>query len=115
MCVVALQTQVRSSQTPLILLLGEEAIHIRDGSSHFLIQGNTIENTGLSEPGYGEGIYIGSDKSVHSYYNQTVTFVTITDNYIGPNVRAESIDVKEGTHDVSKHHVDKLLLGKDQN
>lgn len=80
--------------------LGEEAIHVRDGSSDVLIERNSIHNTGLSRSGYGEGIYVGSDKSVHYYYNATVSFVTIRDNMIGPNVRAEGIDVKEGTHDV---------------
>ena len=65
-----------------------------------MIERNSIHNTGLSRAGYGEGIYVGSDKSVHYYYNATVAFVTIRDNIIGPNVRAEGIDVKEGTHDV---------------
>ena len=49
---------------------------------------------------WGEAIYIGSDKSVHSDYNPTVSFVTIRDNLIGPNVSNEGMDVKEGTHDV---------------
>lgn len=49
---------------------------------------------------WGEAIYIGSDKSVHSDYNPTVSFVTVRDNLIGPNVSNEGMDVKEGTHDV---------------
>mmetsp|Transcript_20420 Transcript_20420/g.33822 ORF Transcript_20420/g.33822 Transcript_20420/m.33822 type:complete len:488 (-) Transcript_20420:111-1574(-) len=79
---------------------GEEAIHIRDGSSQFLIEGNVVQNTGRTEAGYGEGIYIGSDRGVHYYYDPTVSFVTIRNNVIGPNVRAEGIDVREGTHDI---------------
>lgn len=89
-------------------LAGEEAIHVRDGSSDVLIERNFIHNTGLWNAGYGEAIYIGSDKSVHYYYNATVSFVTIRDNTIGPDVRAEGIDVKEGTHDVRISWYDKI-------
>ena len=84
---------------------GEEGIHIRDGSSNIMIQGNSIQNTGLSEPGYGEGIYVGSDKGVHNIFNSSVAFITIQANVIGPNVRAEAIDVKEGTRDVSEEMI----------
>lgn len=80
---------------------GEEAIHVRDGSSNILIEGNYIHTTGLTTPGYGEAIYIGSDKSFHQYYDPTISHVIIRDNIIGEKVKAEGIDVREGTHDVS--------------
>lgn len=66
-----------------------------------MIEGNTIHTTGLYNAGYGEAIYIGSDKSVHYYYNATIRHVIIRGNTIGPGISAEGIDVKEGTHDVS--------------
>lgn len=86
----------------MIYLTGEEAIHVRDGSSNILIEGNNIHTTGLFTAGFGEAVYVGSDKSVHGFFSPTVSHVTIRDNVIGPNVKAEGIDVREGTHDVSE-------------
>ena len=36
---------------------GSEAIAVRDGSSHCIIKNCTIHDSGLINPGYGEGIY----------------------------------------------------------
>lgn len=77
--------------------IGDEAIHLRDGSSYNVIQSCSVYNTGLSQPPYGEGLYIGSDKGQHDFYSSDCDYNTIEYCVIGPNVAAEGVDVKEGT------------------
>lgn len=80
--------------------IGDEAIHLRNFSSDNIVQGNTVRETGLRKPNYGEGVYIGTAKS---------NWCTITDcrpdlsdrnivrgNHISATT-AESVDIKEGT------------------
>ncbi|MGH3467518.1 MAG: cellulase family glycosylhydrolase [Thermocrispum sp.] len=78
--------------------IGDEAIHFRDHSSDNVVRNSEISDTGLREPGYGEGVYFGQAKSNwpdgqpdNSDRNQAL------DNHFGPDVRAEAIDIKEGT------------------
>lgn len=79
--------------------IGEEAVHFRSGSSDNVLSHSVIRDTGLLEPGYGEGAYVGSainhwpgaSTPDRSDRNQ------ILYNTFGPNVAAEAIDVKEGT------------------
>lgn len=77
--------------------IGEEAIHLRDGSSNNSIDGCTIYNTGRTKPGFGEGLYVGSDKGQHDTYERACNNNTIENCTVGPNVTAEGVDVKEGT------------------
>ncbi|MEW7278309.1 cellulase family glycosylhydrolase [Aquimarina sp. 2201CG1-2-11] len=77
--------------------LGEEGIHLRDGSSYNLVKDCKVYNTGLKKPGIGEGLYVGSDKGQHDDYNRDCNNNTIEGCVIGPNVTAEGVDVKEGT------------------
>ena len=78
--------------------IGEEGIHLRDGSSNNLVTGCNIFNTGVKKPGFGEGLYIGSDRSQHvATYNPDCNNNIIENCIIGPNVTAEAVDVKEGT------------------
>lgn len=76
---------------------GYEAIHVRDGSDHVTIDGCWVTDTGLTNPQFGEGVYIGSDRSVWSSYDSSVDHTTVQNSVIGPDVRAETFDVKEGT------------------
>ena len=79
--------------------IGEEAVHFRDFSSDNVLSHSVIRDTGLVEPGYGEGAYVGSainhwsgsGTPDRSDRNQ------ILHNAFGPNVAAEAIDIKEGT------------------
>jgi hypothetical protein len=80
-----------------ITAVGMEAIHVRDGSDHVLIDGCWIYDTGLFNPQFGEGVYIGSDRSVWTTYNSSVDYTVVQNSTIGPNVRAEMFDIKEGT------------------
>jgi hypothetical protein len=83
----------------IINTIGEEAIHVRDGSKNTLIENCQISDTGQVNPGYGEGIYVGSDRDMWFTYNSDVAFTTVRGCKIGPNVRGEAIDIKEGTSD----------------
>ncbi|MFL1897196.1 cellulase family glycosylhydrolase [Aquimarina sp. 2-A2] len=77
--------------------LGEEGIHLRDGSSNNLVKNCKVYNTGIKKPGIGEGLYVGSDKGQHDQYNRDCNNNTIDGCIVGPNVTAEGVDVKEGT------------------
>lgn len=78
--------------------IGEEGIHLRDGSSNNVVTGCNVSNTGVKKPGFGEGLYVGSDKSQHNNpYNPDCNNNTIENCIIGPYVAAEGVDVKEGT------------------
>jgi hypothetical protein len=80
--------------------IGDEAIHLRKFSSDNVVVGNTIVGTGLREPEFGEGIYVGTAES---------NWCDISDcepdrsdrNVLAGNAlsetTSESIDVKEGT------------------
>ncbi|MFH8534740.1 discoidin domain-containing protein [Streptomyces tendae] len=83
---------------------GAEAVHFRAASSDNVIKNSVIHDTGLEQPQYGEAVYIGSavnhwddfgedggEGPDRSDRNQAL------DNTIGPNVRAEHVDIKEGT------------------
>jgi len=81
--------------------IGEEAIHLRQFSSHNRIERCEISGTGLKTPGFGEGIYIGSAKN--NWEKHSVGGPDRCDSNviaycrIGPSVAAECIDIKEGT------------------
>ncbi|KOV80866.1 cellulose binding domain-containing protein [Nocardia sp. NRRL S-836] len=81
----------------------EEAVHFRRSSADGVIRNSTITDTGLVQPGYGEGVYIGSAGSNWSCHGNSggadrSDRVQVVGNTIGPRVAAEPIDVKEGTH-----------------
>ncbi|WP_298800377.1 right-handed parallel beta-helix repeat-containing protein [uncultured Pseudonocardia sp.] len=79
---------------------GDEAVHLRANSSDNTLQRSTVHDTGLFQPGFGEGVYLGSARSNWpsvsagrpdlSMRNRVVanTFAAIT---------AENVDVKEAT------------------
>lgn len=80
--------------------IGDEAIHLRNFSTDNRVIGNTVSQTGLRKPKFGEGVYIGTAESNwcdisncrpdHSDRNEVSgnTFFDVT---------AEGVDVKEGT------------------
>jgi hypothetical protein len=83
----------------LIQDIGEEAVHFRDFSSDNVLSRSEIRDTGLVDPGYGEGVYVGSainhwaDAGTPDRCDRN----QVLDNVLGPNIAAESIDLKEGT------------------
>jgi hypothetical protein len=81
--------------------IGMEAIHFRAFSSYNTVQNSTITDTGVSNASYGEGVYIGSANSNWSSISGGLPdrsdYNRVLGNTIGPNVRAEHVDIKEGT------------------
>ncbi|MFD7659336.1 cellulose binding domain-containing protein [Actinosynnema sp. NPDC059797] len=80
----------------------EEAVHFRRSSSDSVLRGSVISHTGLAQPGYGEGVYIGSAGSNWDCHGNTGGVdrsdrVRVLGNHVGPHVTAEAVDVKEGT------------------
>jgi len=67
-------------------------------SSHILIDDNNISETGLINPRFGEGVYIGIG-SVERIYMDESHDVTVSGNRIF-SVGAEAVDVKPGTRDI---------------
>jgi chitodextrinase len=84
--------------------LDEEAVHFRRSSADGVIRNSTITDTGLVQPGYGEGVYLGSANSNWACHGNNGGIdrsdrVQVLNNRIGPNVAAEAVDVKEGTYE----------------
>ncbi|MBU3110063.1 putative Ig domain-containing protein [Clostridium lacusfryxellense] len=80
--------------------VGQEGIHLRDGSSNCIVDSCNVHDTGTgssSDKGYGEGIYVGSDNGSWSSYAYACDNNIIQNCSVGYNVAAECIDVKEGT------------------
>ena len=82
--------------------IGEEGVHLRDGSSDAELDGLVIYDTGVENPRIGEAIYVGSDRKLwkdpsNKTYDEKVNNTKIRNCKLGPNVAAEGIDIKEGT------------------
>ena len=80
--------------------IGQEAIHLRTGSSNNLIKGCLVRDTGKrseKDQGFGEGIYVGSDRKAHGKFDPNCNNNIIEDCVLGPNITADFFDIKEGT------------------
>ncbi len=95
----------RTTHTSLVSLqiaeIEQEAVHLRTNSSDNTVVGLRIQDTGQTDPEFGEGIYIGSAKSNWCRYTNCSPDASdrnlIEGNTFGPGITAENIDVKEGT------------------
>ncbi|GAA3250530.1 hypothetical protein GCM10017691_62610 [Pseudonocardia petroleophila] len=80
---------------------GDEAVHFRSSSSGNTIQRSRIHDTGLEQPQYGEGVYVGSAKSNWRKYGLDGGPDLSMDNRILENtferITAENVDIKEET------------------
>jgi hypothetical protein len=82
--------------------IGDEAVHFRANSADSAILDSDIHDTGLSQPGFGEGIYVGSANSNwrtvmgSSSQPDRSDRVQIRNNRIS-RTSAEGIDIKEGS------------------
>jgi hypothetical protein len=79
---------------------GDEAVHFRGGSSNNTIQRSTIRNTGLNQPQFGEGVYVGSAKSNWKKYSGGQPDLSMNNRVVGntfQRITAENVDVKEET------------------
>lgn len=76
--------------------IGDEAIHVIDNSSYNLVENCKIHDTGLRNPKYGEGVYIGSAKNATDYGFEC-HYNTVRGCQFGPNIAADHVDIKEYT------------------
>lgn len=80
--------------------IGDEAIHLRNGSSRNVIQDNEIGRTGLRRDKFGEGVYIGTAVSNWCSYSNCRAdrsdYNLVEDNTFRAT-SSEAIDLKEGT------------------
>ncbi|PRB09410.1 hemagglutinin protein [Microbacterium sp. MYb72] len=86
----------------LVRDIDDEGVHFRKSSADGVIKNSQIMRTGLAQPGYGEGLYLGSANSNFTCYADSSgrdrsDRVQVLDNAFGPGIAAEHIDVKEGT------------------
>jgi hypothetical protein len=86
----------------LVTSMGDEAIHLRTNSTDNAVVGNSIRDTGLRTPRYGEGIYVGTAES--NWCQLTDCEPDRSDrNLVEANdiagTTAEAVDIKEGTSD----------------
>ncbi|MFI9007784.1 cellulose binding domain-containing protein [Actinosynnema sp. NPDC053489] len=80
----------------------EEGVHFRRSSADGVLRDSVITDTGLAQPGYGEGVYLGSASSNWACHGNSGGVdrsdrVQVLGNRVGPGVAAEHVDVKEGT------------------
>jgi len=73
-----------------------EAVALKDLSSNNVIQNSRIHDTGLAQPEYGEGVYVGGSADAGYPANAGVNGNRILANHFGPNIGAESVDIKQG-------------------
>lgn len=91
--------------------IGDEAIHLRRFSTDNLVLDNTVFDTGLRKPKFGEGVYIGTAESnwceISGCLPDRSDRNTVTGNTFSQTT-AEGVDVKEGTSNgiVSKNTFD---------
>lgn len=81
---------------------GDEGVHFRHASAFSSITGSVVHDTGLTAPGYGEGVYIGSAKSNWASVMGSASTPDNTDHVVVQgnsifNTAAEGVDIKEGT------------------
>ena len=79
---------------------GDEAIHLRKFSTDNKVLGNSIKDTGLRKPKFGEGVYIGTAESNWCDISSCEADRSDRNEVAGNDISgttAESVDIKEGT------------------
>jgi hypothetical protein len=61
------------------------------------VQNSAISYTGRLEPGYGEGLYVGTATSKLNGSVDHTWRVRVLANHFGPHITAEHMDIKEDT------------------
>jgi co-chaperonin GroES (HSP10) len=87
-------------QNLLVEHIGDEAVHLRTGSTQNVVRGLTIRDTGNRKPQYGEGVYIGTAESNWCEYTKCKPDLSNGNFVLGNTISgttAESVDIKEGT------------------
>ncbi len=84
----------------LVRNIGDEGIHLRNFSTDNIVAGSTVSGTGRKDPGFGEGIYIGSAESNWAKFSGGKPDNSDRNQIIGNainGVTAEAVDIKEAT------------------
>jgi len=79
---------------------GDEAVHFRGGSSDNTLQRSTVHDTGLAQPGFGEGAYLGSARSNWPAVSAGQPDLSMRNRIVANTfhgITAENVDVKEAT------------------
>lgn len=80
--------------------VGQEGVHLRSGSSDNTLRGVAVARTGLTDPEFGEGVYVGSAESNWCRYSACApdrSDRNVFDALVVSDTTAEALDVKEGT------------------
>ena len=80
--------------------VGQEGLHLRAGSADNTVRSVTIERTGLGDPEFGEGVYVGSAESNWCRYTACEpdrSDRNSFDDLVVRDTTAEAVDAKEGT------------------
>jgi hypothetical protein len=80
--------------------IGDEAVHLRRHSTDNLVTHNTISDTGLRKPKFGEGVYIGTAVSNWPDITDGEPDTSDRNRVVGNAIYAtssEAVDIKEGT------------------
>ncbi|MFN0284722.1 MAG: hypothetical protein ACKVZ6_22450 [Kineosporiaceae bacterium] len=87
-------------QDLLVEQIGDEAVHLRRGSTENVVRGLTIRGTGQRRDKFGEGVYVGTAESnwcdISGCEPDRSDGNFVLDNRIGPTT-SEGVDIKEGT------------------
>jgi hypothetical protein len=98
--------------------IGYEGVHFRKSSAYGVIKNSKVYNTGLEEPGYGEGVYLGSANSNWECYGtnkgkspDASNYIQVLNNKIGPNVADGLIsgNTLDGTGEKNQNSADSTI------
>ncbi len=73
--------------------LDMEGVHFHKSSRDGVLKNSRIYDTGQNGRGMGEGVYVGTANDLTDRSDNA----QILNNTIGPDVRGENVDIKEGT------------------
>ena len=74
---------------------GDEAIHLRDGSSNNVVEGVNVHDTGKAQPDYSEGFYTGSFTGTP--YNTASNDNILKKSHFGPNIQSKYVNFQPGS------------------
>ncbi|MEM6292788.1 MAG: right-handed parallel beta-helix repeat-containing protein [Myxococcota bacterium] len=96
-----------------IRLTNHAGLNINTASAHVDFIGNSIHDTGQSEPKWGEGIYVGSAQAQQKDGPDVTTHVWIENNEIYETGYGEAVDLKGGVRHttVRGNHIHDIRLG----
>ncbi len=80
--------------------VGQEGLHLRADSADNTVRSVTIERTGLTDPEFGEGVYVGSAESNWCRYTACEpdrSDRNAFEHLVVRDTTAEAVDAKEGT------------------